>query len=73
MQPITLHHYLQLYSKEDIGNTNAPKKTVISESFDEVVFVDPIDPIYEMIMAHPSELPLAKTCHSTFCNYIIAI
>jgi hypothetical protein len=36
-KPIVLHHYLQLYEKEDVGNPQSSKKTVVSEHYDEVV------------------------------------
>jgi YEATS domain-containing protein 4 len=35
-KPITLHHYLQLYDKQDSN-----LKTMISENYDEIVFTEP--------------------------------
>jgi hypothetical protein len=57
---ITLHHYLSLYAKEDIGNLNAPKRTIISEFYDEIVFIDPLESVYDLIMANQITLPEKK-------------
>ena len=60
-KPITLHHYLQLYSKNDPGKI----KTVVSEFYDEVVFVDPIESVHDAILSNQVSL-LAK---KTNCNF----
>jgi YEATS domain-containing protein 4 len=36
-KPITLHHYLQLYDKQDSN-----LKTIISEYYDEIIFTEPL-------------------------------
>ena len=59
-KPLTLHHYLQLYSKDDPGNIT----TIVSQVYDEVVFNDPIQSIYESIISNPvSLLPIKKNCN----------
>ena len=69
---ITLNHYLQLYSKEDAASlpANQPppiqKKPVIIENYEEIVFVDPIQEVYDKLMANPIHLPLDKGIFSIF-------
>ena len=49
-----------MYAKEDVGNLNAPKKTIISEFYDEIVFIDPLESMYDLIIANQISLPEKK-------------
>ncbi|TPX35240.1 hypothetical protein SmJEL517_g02296 [Synchytrium microbalum] len=47
---VTLYHHLQLYPKDD--TTLTTRKTVHLEHYDEIVFNEPTEDMYELLMAH---------------------
>lgn len=59
-KPITLHHHLQLYSKDD-----QTLKTIVSETYDEIVFTDPSSNVYNSIKEHQNSLLKTKVN----CNF----
>lgn len=59
-KPQTLHHNLQLYSKED-----QTLQTIVSETYDEIVFTDPSSAIYDSIQGNPTSLLGSKVN----CNF----
>ncbi|RKO91430.1 yeats family-domain-containing protein, partial [Blyttiomyces helicus] len=45
---ITVYHPLQLYPKDDAGNTQS-KRAIVSENYDEIVFNEPTEEMYHIL------------------------
>lgn len=64
-KPIELFHFLKLYPPE--GQIVNPKKPVVSEFYEEIVFNQPRESFYETLMLHSSILPKPSK-YSEYCK-----
>ncbi|CAM9475285.1 unnamed protein product [Ascophyllum nodosum] len=70
-RPVDILHQLRLYHDAAAGTTQ-PKKAVVSEFYDEVVFTDPYEEFYDTLMQGQKLMPQRKHEHqehfSTFSD-----
>lgn len=68
---LNLYHHLKLYSEDETG-PQSTKKPVVVESFDEIVFPDPLENFFTRAQNHPAvvswipatlHLPLVEDAH----------
>jgi YEATS domain-containing protein 4 len=57
-KPVEFHHLLKLFGPDN----SLPKKgrSIISEHHDQVIFVDPSEPLYQALIANPPSAPPAN-------------
>ncbi|CAM9197564.1 unnamed protein product [Choristocarpus tenellus] len=60
-RPVDILHQLRLYP--DASVTLTVKKPVVAESYDEVVFTDPHDDFYDLLMKGQTAMPVKKQVH----------
>ncbi|GIY26597.1 YEATS domain-containing protein 4 [Caerostris extrusa] len=63
-RPVTIYHFLKLFDREKDGNVKTVSAPVNSESYDELVFMDPTAKMYRLL-THPKNTSLIN--HKT--NY----
>ncbi|KAJ3327721.1 YEATS domain-containing protein 4 [Blyttiomyces sp. JEL0837] len=68
-KPVQLYHQLQLYPKEDNAASSGlpqPKKAVVSERYEEIVFNEPTEEMYEVFTKNPLPAGGKKALASAF-------
>ncbi|KAJ3035281.1 NuA4 histone H4 acetyltransferase complex and the SWR1 complex subunit [Rhizophlyctis rosea] len=61
----SLYHTLQLYPKEDATTTQS-KRNVVSETYDEVIFNEPTEELFEILQKHPAQPSGKKSAQPLF-------
>lgn len=53
LETIHRYHHLKLYPEDDSGSMSV-KKPVVVESYDEVVFAEPLESLFARVQNHPA-------------------
>lgn len=51
-EPVELYHKLKLYGEDDPSGQASTKKPVVSETYDELVFSEPVESFYQRVANH---------------------